>query len=97
MQSSPRSVDCLGGVAHRMPTARTPNLTRRAPRPQRLCSVASKNVEYLLGFAVVDEDPPNTQTPHGGLVTMAPRAGFDTEQIREKARKDLLHLLEGVS
>ncbi|KAK4105794.1 hypothetical protein N658DRAFT_492288 [Parathielavia hyrcaniae] len=28
---------------------------------------------------------------------MAPRAGFDTEQVRDKARKDLLHLLEGVS
>lgn len=28
---------------------------------------------------------------------MAPRAGFDTEQLRDKARKDLLHLLEGVS
>ncbi|KAL2124771.1 hypothetical protein VTJ04DRAFT_1136 [Mycothermus thermophilus] len=27
---------------------------------------------------------------------MAPRAEFDTENIREKARKDLLHLLEGV-
>ncbi|KAK4042548.1 Sec1-like protein [Parachaetomium inaequale] len=27
---------------------------------------------------------------------MAPRAGFDTEQVRDKARKDLLHLLEGV-
>ncbi|KAK3906669.1 Sec1-like protein [Staphylotrichum tortipilum] len=27
---------------------------------------------------------------------MAPRAGFDTEQIHDKARKDLLHLLEGV-
>jgi hypothetical protein len=28
---------------------------------------------------------------------MAPRAGFDAEQVRDKARKDLLHLLEGVS
>jgi hypothetical protein len=28
---------------------------------------------------------------------MAPRAGFDTEHVRDKARKDLLHLLEGVS
>ncbi|KAK3942698.1 Sec1-like protein [Diplogelasinospora grovesii] len=27
---------------------------------------------------------------------MAPHAGFDTEQIRDKARKDLLYLLEGV-
>ncbi|KAL2263240.1 hypothetical protein VTK26DRAFT_7659 [Humicola hyalothermophila] len=27
---------------------------------------------------------------------MAPRAGFDTEQVRDRARKDLLHLLEGV-
>ncbi|KAK1752385.1 Sec1-like protein [Echria macrotheca] len=27
---------------------------------------------------------------------MAPHAGFDTEQVREKARKDLLYLLEGV-
>ncbi|KAL2154901.1 hypothetical protein VTH82DRAFT_3577 [Thermothelomyces myriococcoides] len=27
---------------------------------------------------------------------MAPRAGFDTEQLRDKARRDLLHLLEGV-
>ncbi|CZT47326.1 probable vacuolar sorting protein [Rhynchosporium secalis] len=27
---------------------------------------------------------------------MAPHAGFDTEQIKEKARKDLLYLLEGV-
>lgn len=28
---------------------------------------------------------------------MAPHAGFDTEQVRDKARKDLLYLLEGVS
>nr|5BUZ_A Chain A, SM (Sec1/Munc18-like) protein [Thermochaetoides thermophila DSM 1495]5BUZ_D Chain D, SM (Sec1/Munc18-like) protein [Thermochaetoides thermophila DSM 1495]5BV0_A Chain A, SM (Sec1/Munc18-like) protein [Thermochaetoides thermophila DSM 1495]5BV1_A Chain A, VPS33 [Thermochaetoides thermophila DSM 1495]5BV1_C Chain C, VPS33 [Thermochaetoides thermophila DSM 1495] len=28
--------------------------------------------------------------------SMAPRAGFDAEQVRDKARKDLLHLLEGV-
>lgn len=27
---------------------------------------------------------------------MAPRAEFNTEQIRNKARKDLLYLLEGV-
>ncbi|KAJ2907058.1 hypothetical protein MKZ38_008626 [Zalerion maritima] len=27
---------------------------------------------------------------------MAPHAGFDTEQIRDKSRKDILHLLEGV-
>jgi len=29
-------------------------------------------------------------------MSMAPRAGFDTEQVHDKARKDLLHLLEGV-
>jgi len=28
---------------------------------------------------------------------MAPHVGFDTELIRDKARKDLLYLLEGVS
>lgn len=28
---------------------------------------------------------------------MAPYAGFDTDQIKDKARKDLLYLLEGVS
>jgi vacuolar protein sorting-associated protein 33A len=28
---------------------------------------------------------------------MAPHVGFDTEQIRDKARKDILYLLEGVS
>ena len=28
---------------------------------------------------------------------MAPHVGFDTEYIRDKARKDLLYLLEGVS
>ncbi|KAK3394187.1 Sec1-like protein [Podospora didyma] len=28
--------------------------------------------------------------------SMAPHAGFDIEQVREKARKDLLYLLEGV-
>jgi hypothetical protein len=27
---------------------------------------------------------------------MAPRAGFNPDQIRDKARKDLLNLLEGV-
>ena len=27
---------------------------------------------------------------------MAPYAGFDPEQIKDKARKDLLYLLEGV-
>ncbi len=30
-------------------------------------------------------------------LTMAPHAGFDTDQIKDKARKDLLYLLEGVS
>lgn len=29
-------------------------------------------------------------------VNMAPHPGIDTDQIREKARKDLLDLLEGV-
>lgn len=28
---------------------------------------------------------------------MAPHVGFDTDQVRDKARKDLLYLLEGVS
>ncbi len=28
---------------------------------------------------------------------MASHASFDTEQIKDKARKDLLYLLEGVS
>lgn len=28
---------------------------------------------------------------------MAPHAGFDTEQILDKARKDILYILEGVS
>ena len=28
---------------------------------------------------------------------MAPHAGFDTDQVKDKARKDLLYLLEGVS
>lgn len=28
---------------------------------------------------------------------MAPQTGFDPEQIRDKARKDLLYLLERVS
>ena len=28
---------------------------------------------------------------------MAPHVGFNTEQVRDKARKDLLYLLEGVS
>ena len=28
---------------------------------------------------------------------MAPQPGFDTEQVKDKARKDLLYLLEGVS
>lgn len=28
---------------------------------------------------------------------MAPHVGFDIEHVRDKARKDLLHLLEGVS
>jgi hypothetical protein len=40
-------------------------------------------------------DPP--RSPHGELSAMAPHVGFDTEQIRDKARKDLLYLLEGVS
>ena len=30
-------------------------------------------------------------------LTMAPHTGFDTDQIKDKARKDLLYLLEGVS
>lgn len=28
---------------------------------------------------------------------MAPHAGFDTDQVKDKARKDILYLLEGVS
>lgn len=35
-------------------------------------------------------------SPHVEL-KMAPHAGFDTDQIKDKARKDLLYLLEGVS
>jgi hypothetical protein len=31
-----------------------------------------------------------------GVLTMAPHAGFNTSQIKDKARKDLLYLLEGV-
>lgn len=34
--------------------------------------------------------------PHVEVI-MAPHAGFDTETIKQKARKDLLNLLEGVS
>jgi hypothetical protein len=34
--------------------------------------------------------------PHTELI-MAPHAGFDPDSIKQKARKDLLHLLEGVS
>jgi hypothetical protein len=30
------------------------------------------------------------------LLAMAPNTGFDTDQIKDKARKDLLYLLEGV-
>lgn len=30
-------------------------------------------------------------------MTMSPHVGFDADQIRDKARKDLLYLLEGVS
>jgi hypothetical protein len=36
------------------------------------------------------------QHPHVEL-TMAPHAGFETDQIKDKAKKDLLYLLEGVS
>lgn len=38
----------------------------------------------------------NFISPHVEL-TMAPHAGFKTDEIKEKARKDLLYLLEGVS
>lgn len=34
--------------------------------------------------------------PHAEL-NMAPHVGFDTDHIKDKARKDLLYLLEGVS
>jgi hypothetical protein len=34
--------------------------------------------------------------PHAEL-NMVPHVGFDTDQIKDKARKDLLYLLEGVS
>jgi hypothetical protein len=37
-----------------------------------------------------------TVSPHVELI-MAPHAGFDTDQIKDKSRKDLLYLLEGVS
>lgn len=40
--------------------------------------------------------PTSQQPPHVELI-MAPYAGFDTDQIKDKARKDLLYLLEGVS
>jgi hypothetical protein len=35
-------------------------------------------------------------SPHVELI-MAPHAGLDTNAIKHKAEKDLLHLLEGVS
>jgi len=40
--------------------------------------------------------PPLCISPHVELI-MAPHAGFDPDSIKQKARKDLLHLLEGVS
>jgi hypothetical protein len=39
---------------------------------------------------------PQCINPHVELI-MAPHAGFDPDSIKQKARKDLLHLLEGVS
>ena len=48
------------------------------------------------------KDPERQQhQPHSIVWTaheaMAPHVGFNTEQVRDKARKDLLYLLEGVS
>lgn len=41
--------------------------------------------------------PSNIKTIHClGNAGMAPHPGIDTDHIREKARKDLLDLLEGV-
>lgn len=75
----------------RTPTASDVKELGPAPRP---------NLGTPPGFRVLSMSSrihSNIETPHGELTIMAPRAVFDTEQIRDKARKDLLHLLEGVS
>ena len=58
-------------------------------------------IAYLcLTLTVAEQNQPmilrNLALPTVTLAGMAPHPGIDTDHIREKSRKDLLDLLEGV-
>ena len=57
------------------------------------CHLSGLNLSSSFHLTAIHVCPVN---PHVELV-MAPHAGFDTDLIKQKARKDLLNLLEGVS
>jgi hypothetical protein len=66
------------------------------------CTSATLGPPYKLLSAISLNSPSSVSTayPYGSPhveLAMAPRAGLDTSQIKDKARKDLLYLLEGVS
>jgi hypothetical protein len=64
-------------------------------------------VRRTLALAALDSAPQPSSHSHRSRIsinvrphvelTMAPHVGFNTDQIKDKARKDLLYLLEGVS
>lgn len=49
-----------------------------------------------VGYRTAYVDPPMRTTCQRVKVLMAPHPGIDTDEIRDRARKDLLDLLEGV-
>jgi hypothetical protein len=59
--------------------------------------------DYVIGLRLPSLPPSSTLEQHFDHVrdvhsntNMSPHPGIDTDQIKEKARKDLLDLLEGV-
>lgn len=52
---------------------------------------------YFTFFVLILTTSPNSTTPNEQCTSMAPNPASDADYFRDKARKDLLALLEGVS
>ena len=69
-----------------------------APRPVTSAIASTRYVDQSSASYTTTSDVSQVYTYlHAYLnITMAPHPGIDAEKIKEKARKDLLDLLEGV-
>lgn len=88
-------------VTHRLPSFEHPTSTSSLAVVTYLCGQIDSFPTCCVCLRAqlhetTKSDSPCYRRPHGEA-DMAPHVGFDTEQIRDKARKDLLYLLSGVS